>query len=144
MKMTIREWLQSNVDKYDSRRELVLACQEELNVSESCVYRAARKLFKEQQKPSDASRIDEFRKAHDKSYIVPTKVQAVVDSWLQDREWAYDSEMQAQCGIKNASDWKKFAKENEMFEHLILSAGGKLIWAKNEAYRDTLQELAFR
>lgn len=131
--MTIREFIKANRDKYPSNEELIKAAAKELGVQE----RSVRDVLSEER--SIDTRTLEFQQQFDKSYIMPRKIQEVIDTWLQDRKWATDAEMQERCGIGGAADWKNYGRENPEFEKYILYANKKAIWAYSESYRDKLQ-----
>lgn len=43
MSYTVREWLFDHIDEYDSKREVVLACDQQLNVGTSYIYKVLKK-----------------------------------------------------------------------------------------------------
>ena len=145
--VTAREWLTANHEKYPTKDELIKACVEQTGKARSTVARqlhkaGLKKAFPQELTPGD--RTLAFRQKHDKSYIIPRKVKEVIKEWLtQDHiQWSYDTDMQKQCEISNAADWKNYARENPEFDKHILKLHGKPVWARDEKYRDKLQRMA--
>lgn len=95
-----------------------------------------------------ADRMSEFAQKHDNSTIIPNTVKEIIKKWLSKDTvvWAYDTDMQIQCGIKSITQWKRYARENSEFEHLTFKLPGssKVIWVRSEEERDDLQRRALR
>jgi hypothetical protein len=93
-------------------------------------------------------RLADFAMKHDNSTIIPESVRTTIVKWLSKESvvWAYDADMQIQCGIKNPALWKRYARENPEFEHLTFKLPGtsKLVWVRSEEERDELQRRALR
>ncbi len=83
---------------------------------------------------------DDFRKAHDKTFIVPKKITEGIKS-LGKEGWAYEREFLAICSL-STTDMARFRDE---FEEFIVKTPGKApkrIWAGSTEFAEELREMA--
>lgn len=90
---------------------------------------------------STSKGLDEFRKKHDRNYIVPTRIKAALEEMVVEHEkkepgkgeeaWEYDGEFVARTGLR-ASDVSAF--KTDFAEHLVVQETGsresraRVIW----------------
>ena len=83
---------------------------------------------------------DDFRSAHDKSYIVPKKIREGIEQ-LGKEGWEYEREFLSICGLSNTDA----ARYREEFEDYLVQTGGKnpkRIWAGSPEFAEELREMA--
>jgi hypothetical protein len=82
--------------------------------------------------------LDDFRAAHDSSYIVPTKIKAALADLGEG--WEYEAEFSKRAGLCNTD----FAKYREQFSDFYVNVGGartqKRVWAGTKAFATKLRE----
>ena len=100
-------------------------------------------MSKPQPKPTTKSKqsgrsLTDFRAAHDKSFIVPAKIRAGLES-LGDA-WEYEQELLRRCGL-STTDFSIY--RDEFAEHWIQVGGKspKRIWAGTKKFAETLREM---
>jgi len=78
----------------------------------------------------------ELRHTFDRSYLIPQRIQAVIDKHLQDGRWLYDQEMRqlVECPTQF---WRRYA---EQFAANTVTIGGKTIWV-DAAKRDEVERM---
>lgn len=90
---------------------------------------------------STAKSLDDFRKTHDKSYVIPEKIKAGLAKLGKDG-WEYENEFIRTCGLSQ-TDFSRFRNQ---FEGYFLLIGGrnhpKRVWAGSKALVEKLTEMA--
>ena len=82
---------------------------------------------------------DEFRTAHDKSYIVPKKIREGIEELGPDG-WEYEREFLRRCGL-STTDLSRF---RDGFEDYHVNTGGKSpkrCWTGSPEFAEELREL---
>ena len=89
--------------------------------------------------PKNAGRTkDEFRAAHDKSFIVPKKIREGLD--LLGDGWEYEVEFMRRCSL-STTDLSRYRDE---FEDYIVNTGGKnpkRVWTGSVEFAVELREM---
>lgn len=85
--------------------------------------------------------VEDFRKLHDKSHIVPEKIQEGLKKLGKDR-WLYQADFMKLCGISNGADFNLYCVKFEA-EHSVPIGGskGKRAWAGSKALADQLRSM---
>lgn len=95
---------------------------------------------KPQPKPTGRS-LDEFRAAHDKSYIVPRKIRAALAT-LGPGGWAYEAEFIKLAGVSHT---ELGAYRTQFEEHVVTLRGtehsGRRAWAGTKALAEKLRAM---
>lgn len=84
---------------------------------------------------------EDFRKLHDKSHIVPSKIADGLKKLGKDR-WLYQADFMKLCGISNGADFNLYCVKFEK-EHCVAIGGskGKRAWAGSKSLADTLRTM---
>lgn len=90
---------------------------------------------------SKARSLDDFRKTHDKSYVVPEKIKAGLAKLGKDG-WEYESDFIRICGVSQ----QDFSRFRSQFEDYFLLVGGrnhpKRVWAGSVELAAKMTEMA--
>lgn len=79
-----------------------------------------------------------FRAAHDKSFIVPAKIRAGLESLGE--SWEYEAEFLRRCGLSTTD----FSIYRDEFSEFWVQTGGKSpkrVWAGTAKFAATLREM---
>lgn len=90
------------------------------------------------QAASTRKSLEDFKRAHDKSFIVPSKIRAALKG-LGPRGWAYEVEFIRLCGL-STTDLAAYRDQFE--EHLVLVDRIKRVWAGSPAFAAELRKMA--
>lgn len=82
--------------------------------------------------------LDDFKRSHDKSFIVPSKIRAALKG-LGPRGWAYEVEFIRLAGL-STTDLAAYRDQFE--EHLVLVDRIKRVWAGSETFAAELRKMA--
>lgn len=153
---TVREWIQENRGKHETRAECIKACAAQCKVNVSTARRA---MIKQEQKggatpkpkkPADdgSAGIEGFKELHDadrrqerRDEHVKAQIQKFISGPLKKRGWYYDQEAARVAGV-NTTDWSRHRDSYSRLHVMVrtdTSKDRKLVWCdpdKVEEYRD--------
>lgn len=84
--------------------------------------------------------LNDFRAAHDKSFAIPAKIKAALESLGKD-SWEYEAEFMRRVGVGTGD----FARFRDKFDEFCVSVPGngrsKRVWAGSKALADKMREM---
>ncbi len=89
--------------------------------------------------PAKGKDLEAFRASHDRSFIVPKKIQAGLDALGE--SWEYEAEFIRRCGLSTGD----FAAYREKFQDFSVETAsvngnrGKRVWAGTKAFANKLR-----
>jgi hypothetical protein len=89
--------------------------------------------------PAKGKDLESFRSAHDRSYIVPKKIQAGLEALGE--SWEYEAEFIRRCGLSTGD----FAVYRDKFQDFSVETAsvngnrGKRVWAGTKAFASKLR-----
>lgn len=87
-------------------------------------------------KAASGKNLADFRRAHDKSFIVPQKIKAGLDSL--GAAWEYEIDFAKRCGVSTA-DMAAYRSQFEPFWLIADRSANKKAWAGTKGFADRLR-----
>lgn len=91
---------------------------------------------------SKAKSLNDFRSVHDKSFIIPQKIEAGLKKLGPDG-WEYQAEFAKLCGVNNLADFNAYCVKFEA-DYAVDTGGrsrGKRAWAGSKALAEKMRSM---
>lgn len=136
--VTAREWLLQNNGKFESRTELLRACQKATGKCQSTVNDALLKIERkvnESVAKNATTTTEKKRTLQDfrKTFDIALKIREGVKKFLSGDRYLPDAEFREMCGV-HIAQWRRYADDDE-FNKNHYKFAGQILWANENTMR---------